>query len=180
MKIGEAILTGVTSVTSEWTKYKKKEMRDAQRGARAREAMYRGRIYERSVKEVAYEVMETAYMKASANNTLPAAARQIMYQARPLILAEITKPLGKDFDQYFTQQLLPGYIMENPSTSKWDVVFDARGHLHEPHTGRTIQLGTLAVRRYLQNIASGEGIKECEKRYCQVNAPVGHRSIHAA
>ena len=29
--------------------------------------------------------MEQAYMAASANGTLPASARQVMYQARPLV-----------------------------------------------------------------------------------------------
>ncbi len=91
--------------------------------------------------------MEEAYMKASANNTLPAAARQIMYQARPLIMARIDKPLD---DQYFTQTLLPDYLEEHrQSTANWDVVFDARGRLFEPHTKREIQLGTIAVRNYL-------------------------------
>ena len=34
-------------------------------------------------------------------------------------------------------------------TADWDVVFDARGHLIEPHTGRRVALGTLGVRAYL-------------------------------
>jgi hypothetical protein len=33
------------------------------------------------------------------------------------------------------------------------VVFDARGHFHEPHTGRTVPLGTIEVRRYLRDVA---------------------------
>ena len=37
-----------------------------------------------SIKDAAYEWMETAYLKASADNTLPANARQIMYALRPL------------------------------------------------------------------------------------------------
>jgi hypothetical protein len=36
-------------------------------------------------------------------------------------------------------------------TASWDVVFDDRGHLIEPHTDTRIGLGTLAVRRYLAN-----------------------------
>ena len=78
MKIGEAAMKGVTSVTSEWTKYRKKEQKSAVRGARAREQMMRGYYREQSVKDVAFEVMEAAYTKASAGGTLPASARQIM------------------------------------------------------------------------------------------------------
>ena len=73
-----------------------------------------------------------------------------MYAARPLILAETDKPLGKDFDVYFTQQLLPRYQAAHPdATATWDVIYDARGHLYEPHTGAELALGTLVVRRYL-------------------------------
>ena len=65
--------------------------------------------------------------------TLPAHARQIMYAAR----GEIQRLTGRTLDdQYFTQQLLPDFMNEHPSaTAEWDVVFDARGHFHEPHTG---------------------------------------------
>lgn len=102
-----------------------------------------------SIKDAAYAVMTEAYLKASAGGTLPANARQIMYAARPFILE--TTGIKKLKTAYFTQTLLPGYLEENPQTTKdWDVVYDARGHLVEPHTGHSIPLGTLAVREYLQ------------------------------
>jgi hypothetical protein len=91
--------------------------------------------------------LEKAYMLASANGTLPAHARQIMYQARPLIQADVDKPLD---DQYFCQTLLPDYMEENDVD--WDVVWDDRGHFTEPHTERVIGLGTIAVRDYLDEI----------------------------
>jgi hypothetical protein len=92
--------------------------------------------------------MVEAYMKASANNTLPANARQIMYAARPLILALTGGECWKN-SSYFTQHLLPDFIEENPAlTADWDVVFDARGRLVEPHTRHRTDLGTLEVRKY--------------------------------
>ena len=102
-----------------------------------------------SIKDAAYEIMEEAYLKASAGGTLPANARQIMYAARPHILERTgTDKLG---DAYFTQALLPAFMEENPDiTADWDVVYDARGHLIEPHTGHSLPLGTLHVRQYLQ------------------------------
>ena len=100
--------------------------------------------------------MEAAYLKASAGGTLPANARQIMYAARPDILA-LT---GKDEidDAYFTQTLLPDYITEYGLEDSWDVAYDARGHFTEPHRDRLsgprgmthVPLGTLEVRAYLQ------------------------------
>jgi hypothetical protein len=58
---------------------------------------------------------------------------------------------GEDsFDgQYFSQTLLVDY-MEEHDCSDWDVVWDARGRLIEPHTGVEIPLGTLEVRQYLR------------------------------
>jgi hypothetical protein len=43
----------------------------------------------------------------------------------------------------------------NPElTAGWDVVFDARGHLAEPHTRQRIDLGTISVRRYVATWSS--------------------------
>jgi hypothetical protein len=101
-----------------------------------------------SIKDAAWAVMAEAYLKASDNGQLPANARQILYAARPLILklAEIEKFR----DGYFTQALLPDYVVTHPDRcADWDVVFDARGHFVEPHTGLSVPLGTLEVRGYL-------------------------------
>ena len=92
--------------------------------------------------------MEAAYLKASAGGRLPANARQIMYAARPYILEQTGQ--NKLNDAYFTQTLLPGFMEEYSELTKdWDVVYDARGHLVEPHTGHSLPLGTIQVRNYL-------------------------------
>jgi hypothetical protein len=101
-----------------------------------------------SVTDAAWAVMEDAYLKASDNGTLPAKARQIMYAARGEIL-QLTG-LKKFSDKYFTQTLLPDYLQSFPEeTASWDVVYDARGNLTEPHTGHRVPLGTVPVREYL-------------------------------
>ncbi len=143
-----ALETSVKSVTKDWTKAK-------------RHADKRDRLHERqldrlarysrrpSIKDAAYEVMRDAYQKASANNTLPANARQIMYAARPLVLERTSGECWKD-SSYFIQHLLPDFMARYPSVvAGWDVVFDARGHFVEPHTDERADLGTLDVRRYL-------------------------------
>jgi hypothetical protein len=100
------------------------------------------------IKEAAWQVMPAAYLFASSGGTLPANARQVMYAARP----DILRLTGKEkLDAvYFTQVLLPDYIIEHPEiTVDWDVVFDDRGTFIEPHTGRVVPLGTVEVRQYL-------------------------------
>jgi len=96
-------------------------------------------------KDAAWEIMEDAYMAASGNDTLPALARQIFYQARPKIMAMTDdKELAYG---YFSQTLLPDYIEEHGVD--WNVVYDARGHFEEPHTNRRIGCGTIEVGNYL-------------------------------
>jgi hypothetical protein len=142
---GKTIAATVEGVTAKWAKQRKAEERHAAAHARRWDAMtYRRSI---TIKEAAYDEMEAAYLKASANNTLPAKARQVMYAARGKIQDRTDKSLD---DRYFTQTLLPDFMTENSTlTADWKVVFDARGHLIEPHTKRSVPLGTLEVEGYL-------------------------------
>jgi hypothetical protein len=103
-------------------------------------------------KEAAWQVLEAAYMAASGNDRLPAMARQIFYQARPKIMA-LTDDKELDYG-YFSQTLLPNYIEEHDVD--WDVVYDARGHLEEPHTNRRIGCGTIDVGSYLRAVRAPE------------------------
>jgi hypothetical protein len=141
----------VKGVTAKWTKQKKAEIRDRRAFWRREDAM-RKRDRPMSTKEAAFEVMEMAYMAASANNTLPANPRQIYYAARPSVL----KATGKaTLDSgYFTQTLLVDYVEERGVD--WDIVWDDRGHFREPHTDHEIGLGTLAVRDYVARLRDPE------------------------
>jgi Topoisomerase 6 subunit A/Spo11, Toprim domain len=142
------IIDAVIGVTRRWSTQRKAEERESNRALRRRQALIRSRRL--TVKDAAYAVMAQAYAKASNNGALPAHARQIMYAARPMVQEKTGRLLN---DQYFTQQLLPDFLTENPdTTTAWDVVFDARGHFEEPHTGKIVPLGTLGVREYLEHI----------------------------
>jgi hypothetical protein len=143
-----SIIAAVQGVTKKWAKQRQAEERQASARSNRRIVMMRRRHV--SIRDAAWQIMEWAYVKASANGTLPAHARQIMYAARPHIQTAADRDLGSRFDQYFTQQLLPEYIEE--SGVSWNVVYDARGHFHEPHTEEEIALGTLQVRDYLHGI----------------------------
>jgi Topoisomerase 6 subunit A/Spo11, Toprim domain len=145
------LVDAIEKATSKWAKTKKSEEHHPGYVSYRRARMTVGRGT--SQKEAAEQVMEEAYMLASANGTLPAMARQVMYQARPKI-QELTGGKRLD-DQYFCQTLLPNYIEEYGVD--WDVVFDARGHFEEPHDGgKIVPLGTLEVRGYLNGIREAE------------------------
>lgn len=141
--IANDILDAVETATSKWTRQAKSEERHP--------GMVRYRVSRMTKeprttqKEAAWEIMEEAYMAASADDTLPALARQIFYQARPKIM-EMTDDKELVYG-YFSQVLLPDYIEEHGVD--WNVVYDARGHLEEPHTNRRIGVGTLEINNYL-------------------------------
>jgi hypothetical protein len=68
------------AVTKDWARQRKAEERDSARRVNRHLRLLRSR--EVSIKDVVAEVMAEAYMNASANNTLPANARQVMYATR--------------------------------------------------------------------------------------------------
>lgn len=148
-EIQGALADAITAVTKEWTKLKRQADREGRVQQRDKEhALRQHRRQFPNLKAASYQVMEEAYMKASAGGRLPANARQVMYAARPLVLELTGGNCWKD-SAYFTQQLLPNFVEEHPPlTAEWDVVFDARGHIEEPHTGKRVDLGTIDVREY--------------------------------
>ncbi len=109
IEVGDAITDAVLSVTKQWTKQRKAEERDAN-AERRREQRLAMAEKPFTIRDAAFAVMSDAYAEASDNNTLPANARQVMYAARPEILATT----GEDElnDSYFTQTLLPDYMVQ--------------------------------------------------------------------
>lgn len=132
--------SAVRNATKKWTKEKKKQERPQldrlRRGRKPRQT---------TIKAAAYEVMEEAYQKASGGGQYYTNARQIMYAARPMIL-DLTDGKIWSNDTYFTQTILKDYLDER--SPDWKVVWDARGHLHEPHTETSVNLGGIGVMKY--------------------------------
>ncbi len=139
------IFSGLSKVTKQW----KTAKRNADKDDRLRPRQY-ARFYTRStrvtIRDVAFDVMEKAYNKASSNGKYYANARQMMYAARPDILDRVDPPINTLDSQYFTQTILKDYMeMYSP---RWRVVWDARGHFLEPHTRSSIGIGGVEVEKY--------------------------------
>jgi DNA topoisomerase VI subunit B len=153
LNFADEVAKAVLGVTKEWAAIKKQEERNRRQANRLHERLVTGRSSRVTVKDAAEVAMAEAYAKASGNGMYPANARQIMYAARPAIQELTGQTLS---DTYFTQNLLPDYITAHPrETASWDVVYDARGHLWEPHTDYEVGLGTLGVREYLTSMRYG-------------------------
>jgi hypothetical protein len=163
----KALIDAIAGVTKKWTTQRKREERE--KSAAMNRAYYLIRRDTVSIREAAWRAIPDAYMKASANNTLPANARQIMYAVRPKIAQLADRELGGKFDKYFTQTLLPDFIAERRPAWASRVVFDARGHFAEPHGDTEIGLGTLEVRNYLAKVrghrVNGFRFDVCEDHY---------------
>jgi hypothetical protein len=169
--IANDMLDALETASSKWTRQKKSEERHP--GMIRYRASRLTKEPRTSQKDAAWKVMEAAYLAASGNGTLPAMARQIYYQARPKIMAMTDdKQLGYG---YFSQTLLPDYIEEK--NVDWDVVYDARGHLEEPHTNLRLGVGTVEIRGYLQAM-SGPGIIDAgfEEAGVRTHGPAGNIS----
>ena len=149
--LANEIIGAVENVTKDWTRQRKQEDRHDNARQRRHDALIRQ--HKVTIKKAAYDVMESAYKTASGRSAM-ANPRQVYYAARPSILERTGK---ESLDgMYFAQTLLVDYMLENPeTTASWDIIWDDRGHFREPHTGKEIGLGTLAVRKYLGRVGAG-------------------------
>jgi hypothetical protein len=154
--IPEAITNALEYVTRSYTKTKRRAQRRQTREIKQSdldehaEARVKKKEAEEEIRSAAFRVMPEAYGMASGDGSLPAHARQVMYAARKIILKTPEAKLWT-YDSYFTQKLLPEFQKENSDvTQDWNVVYDARGHFREPHTGVRFGIGTLEVRRYVK------------------------------
>lgn len=100
-------------------------------------------------KQIVFEVMPRAVSDAGSYAHEPIiSTRDLYYAVRTLYLAHPHRPLHKDRLEYhyFSTALLTAYQEHYGPIP--GLVRDPRGHLYEPHTGTTMELGTLSVAEY--------------------------------
>jgi hypothetical protein len=70
--------------------------------------------------------------------------------------------------------VLPDYVQEH-NVAKWNIAYDDRGHLTEPHTGHSIGLGTLAVQEYLAGLGEPKVIDAAIRdAHVETHGPAGN------
>lgn len=156
-EVEEAIISAVKHVTAAWCKQRKAEERHAG-AAQRRMDVLTASSKPMTITAAAFSVMAEAYAKVSEIGKWWADARQIYYAARPDILR--LAQVDRVESAYFLQTILKNYRRELAAEcAGWKVAFDDRGHLTEPHTGRVIGIGTLAIREYVGGYAAPELIE---------------------
>lgn len=162
-------MTGLQSALKSVGKKWKKEKLHQDRVSHSTLNHLRFPTYRQTVKDAAFQVMEEAINKASGNGQYLTNARQIMYAARPLVLEITEGKLWKD-SAYFTQNILKDYIENHEDEPIIEnIVWDARGHITEPFTKRTIPLGGAAVTDYIKEWNSEFDIFELPEQRVRVN-----------
>jgi len=146
-RMQDDLAAAIRSAASGWKKAKRQADKEDKVSRRALERLRSYRPPKITIRDAAFDVMEQAYLKASGNGRYYANARQIMYAARPFVL-ERTGEENLD-SRYFTQTLLKDYL--EIYTPGWRVVWDARGHVTEPHTQKSIGLGGIEVMEYTKD-----------------------------
>lgn len=159
-ELKESLQKAITTVSKDWTKQQKHRRRNEKATERELiELTKANKTKPMEGKEAAYSCMEKAYLIASSNGKLPANARQIMYAARPTILKLTEGKELKTLAKSFTSKYLPSFMADFPELTKdWNVAYDPRGNLIEPHTNVIIPLGTLKVRNYVESWSSNTSI----------------------
>lgn len=136
-----AEIIGKTMFSAVRPLYKEGERR--RRGRRSRRKRYYEEIPKSSQKEIVFEVLPEAAENAGSMFS----ARDLYYAVRPLCYRHFGWAESAELKyNYFSQNLLTEY---QEISGKLDGLWrDARGHLHEPHTGKVLNLGTLEVAAY--------------------------------
>jgi len=142
----EAIGHVMASVLEPYYKEGKKRVREEISGRRAAEAAERSRS-EMPLNEATFRVMERAAEHVSGGGRLPFSARRLFYAVRDMIKEYTTNEFSQDSGyEYFQGTILQDYQREYGKLK--GLYYDPRGRLHEPHGGRTVDVGTREVESY--------------------------------
>ena len=133
--IGDAIFSAIKPLY--------KEAKRQERAARVPRKTYYAPIPKTYIKDIIFEVLPQAIRNAGTIFN----RRDLYYATRPLAYNHSEWEIGKTLEySYFSQGLLTEYQEEHGVIAgMWT---DPRGHLHEPHTGNSVALGTREIAAY--------------------------------
>jgi len=139
--VKDVVAAALKAATKDLHAEQKRRERDARAKARPAPSPKADRV---SLRDAVFEVMAEAVEKESDGGRLPFPVRNLFYRV-PLI-----QQFGLNADDlkygYFSQTLVVDYQREHGPIS--GMYRDPRGTLHEPHTGKTVRLGTREVAAY--------------------------------
>jgi Histidine kinase-, DNA gyrase B-, and HSP90-like ATPase len=142
--VPEAMVQHIAEALWSVTKELYREGERRQKGG-GRPSVSTGAQHKLKIKEAVFAMLPEAYARGTNGERIPAYARDLFYEIRPLIEAYIDVDATLDFN-YFSQNLLTEYRQKHRPLPL--LYYKARGVLYEPHSGREIPLGTREVDSY--------------------------------
>lgn len=144
-EMGKVLTETLWPAVKELHKEGKRAEKDARREANRQEEVWRRAVITNdiSVKDAVFEVLPAAILACAGPAGLPIQKRSLYYQVRKRIQDYTDKELDQN---YFGQTILVEYQrMNGPIKGLYS---DPRGILYEPHTGKSIPVGTREVEGY--------------------------------
>jgi len=142
----EAIGHVMFSVIEPYYKEGRKRVKEEMTDRRASEAAERSSS-EMPLNAACFKVMEAAAHHVSGNGRLPYSARRLFYAVRDMIREYTANEFSQDSGYtYFQSTILQNYQRERGKLK--GLYYDPRGRLHEPHDGKTVDVGTREIESY--------------------------------
>jgi hypothetical protein len=158
-----AIREAVESVTADWAKQRKSEVRDAKRQWNRLDRMRRQQMRETSLRDLVLRHLPKVIVQVSQDGRLSFTQRDLFYALRPLVQQEHHKPLKYP---YFTALLTD---LEFERGEIVGLLREPRGSLYHPHLRQTIPLSTESVAAYHRPFWTFNKIVYIEKAGTQKN-----------
>ncbi len=143
----KSIETALWDATKKIYKEEERRRKKAARPSRPADRSPKESEDEPDLKAASFSVMNEAVEHVSGGGTLPYGARRLFYRVRDMISSITSKRFHPERGyQYFSQTILTEYQRDHGKLE--GLYYDPRGKLHEPHTGKTLDIGTREVEAY--------------------------------
>src|SRR5215211_1382642 len=142
--VGQTMFSGLKPWYEEGKRRVRDEAREERRRAQKEKAEIAG---EMPLNEACFLVMDEAVSPVSGNGSLPYNARRLFYAVRDRIQKHTANTFHPDTGyDYFRGTILQDYQREHGKLE--GLYYDPRGRLHEPHDGRSVDMGTREVEAF--------------------------------
>src|SRR5215217_7998976 len=147
-RVAEEIGETLFAVLKPWHEEGKRRVRDQLKEERAKARKEKVETPdEMFLNEASFLVLPEAIAHVRGGSSLPFNARRLFYAVRDRIQEHTTREFHPDTGyDYFRDTILQGYQREHGKIE--GLYYDPRGRLHEPHDGRSVDMGTREVEAF--------------------------------
>jgi len=147
-RVAEEMGETMFAVLKPWHEEGKRRVRDQLKEERAKARKEKAEAPdEMFLNEASFLVLPEAIAHVRGGSSLPFNARRLFYAVRDRIQEHTTREFHPDTGyDYFRDTILQDYQREHSKIE--GLYYDPRGRLHEPHDGRSVDMGTREVEAF--------------------------------